>query len=261
MTKVKSLIIATCLIFTIIFLFSGCSYKDKLEDIMGDTLTQEEVVAETKSYLSTKFSSEYVYEKLSLPNKYTVNDKYDSYITWISSNNSIINSTSGNVYRTLNNQNCNLTANITYKDCSESITFYLIIPANKYERTIPSFNPDSSSQFQFQVAYMAYNTNGTVTIDLYFYNNYAKEKTVYAITSAYISIYKNSSTVIGGNDYFLKEYHYTNSKSKQFTCTYHNYVKISLGTLSANQVTKYTLKNNTNIKVALSGNFTFNSAV
>ena len=212
-------------LFAILLPLSACSNKSLTPDI---ELTSEEVVAETKIYINTKFKNTTIYTDISLPQKYTVADKYTSYINWSSSNNSVINSTSGKVTRTLNDQTCSLTARITYKESFDSLSIYFDIPANIYEDSTKTFPKKDS--IEFKVSYMS--MDDTLKIKLYVANN-NKSEVVYGINSVTLSIHNNSG-------YLIKNMKYTNSKKHQFTLSPGYCVEIELPEIAlSNTYTKY----------------------
>lgn len=221
------------------------------DNTSSSSLTENEIINETKLYLLDKYTATEVYNNINLINSYSINDKYMVYIFWNSSNNNLINSQTGTVNRSSIDQYCTLTATITYSDIQDSITFNYTLPANKYTNSSPSFS-SSGEVIQIEPASISYNSNGSLNIELYVFNNLSDKQTLKGIHDATIIIYRTGIT-----QYLVKDYNYINSKRGQFTCKYHEYVKITLNNIPV--YTKLDLARGT-YKATFSGNITYSTS-
>lgn len=220
MKKIFMFILCSFMVLTSSLLI-GC-YKEK-------TYTDNEVIAETKSYLNAMFESGYVYTDIDLPTSYELNPDYISYINWESSNSEIINALNGKVYRNEEkDQSCKLTASITYKSLTDKMILQIIVPANKYENNNPTFS--NSNQIGISVSYLKYNSDKSLTLKLTIYNNLSSKATLYGLNNMTFSIYYYNN----GYQYLIKNLTYNNTTKKQFTCTYHNTVAITFKIESKN---------------------------
>ncbi len=174
------------------------------------------------------------------------------YIFWDSSNNNIINSQTGTVNRASTDQYCSLTATIIYSNTEDTITFNYILPANIYSNSSPSFKT-SGQIIQIEPATIRYNSNGTLYIELYVFNNLDNKRTLRGLQDATISIYKTDFMT----QYLVKEYNYINPTEGQFSCDYHDYVKITLNNIPV--YTKLDLAKGT-YKATLSGQLSYTSS-
>lgn len=185
--------------------------------------------------LTYKFSNTNIYTDISLPNHYEIESKYDVYITWGSSNYNIINPTSGQVNRTLQNQNCTLTANIFYKDSTDYMNFYLTIPANIYSDSSNGF--PQKDTVEIKISYMELTDNLKIKIKIA--NNSKLSESIYGIDSMTFSIYCQ------GYLYLVKNLQYTNKNTRQFILNPGKCIEIELPELSKNSLTTKYLINST----------------
>ena len=232
MKKIVRCLCAIILLLTTMFSF-GCSSGNS--DNNEVFLTKEEVIANVKVKLTNKFSNTNIYTNISLPTYYLIEEKYDTYISWESSNNNIINATSGFVNRTLSNQTCTLTATILHKDFEDQISFSLSVPANVYQDSTNSF--PKKRELEIKISYIAISSNLKIKIKLA--NNSKNSEIVYGINSVTFSIYYYS------HRYLVKDVKYTNTNKKQFTLESGKCVEIEIPALSKNGLyTNYLLNTN-----------------
>lgn len=230
----KNFIKITVLTLTLIFsvtLFSSCK---EMNNNTIKTLTDKEIIQEAKLILKEDYDFKNIYEDISLI-YYVEVEGNKVYIDWTSSNNNLINATTGKVYRDLNTHSCNLSATLTYNDIIENLNFTYSLPAKKYENLYPSFS-SSGNEIQFSVAYLAYDDYNNLTVKLHVYNNLSSKKTLYGINNLTYSI-ATSRIIFNNSNYLLKDMTYTNSKEQQFTCKYGNYVTITLPVIANNKLT------------------------
>ena len=190
-------------------------------------LTKNEIINKTNQYLLEKYNVTNIYYDMNLINSYSINNRYTVDIFWTSSNESLINSQSGTINRSSEEQHCSLTATFVYSNIEDSITFNYTLPGNIYKNLSPSFN-SSGRGIQIEPASIVYNSDGSLNIELYVFNNLTSKQTLRAIHEANITIYK-----AGLSQCLVKNYSYTNSTLYQFSCKYHDYVTITLTNIPA----------------------------
>ena len=226
----KRLSLIVILMFCSCFMFA-CDDAPKEEAEIE--LTGEEVISEAKNKVINQFQNTKIYTDISLPTYYNIKNKYNAYISWTSSNNNIINATSGRINRTLTDQTCQLTAQVRYKDLYDSINLYLQIPANIYRDDTNGFPLKDS--VEIKPCYISINKN-VVKIKIKLANNMSGE--IHGINDMTYSIWYNDpyKTVFASN---LK---YTNSNKNQFTLSKGNCIEIELPDLDLSVLNKKYLK-------------------
>lgn len=252
MKKLARTIIFSLMLLFSVTLFSAC---DNFNNNTKTTLTDNEIIQEAKLSLKNDYNRTNVYDNMHLV-QYVEVEGNKVYIDWGSSNNNLINATSGKINRDLDTHSCTLTATLTYKDITDTLSFIYSLPAKKYENKYPSFS-SSGSEIQISVAYLAYDNADNLTVKLYVYNNLSSKNTLYGINNVKFSI-ATSKIIVNYTNYLLKDNTYTNNSQRQFTCDYGNYVTITLPVIPKNKLTyKSELATLTTPIFSASNNFTY----
>ncbi len=225
MKNIRKIFLFLAIICTLIT-FYGCNDLSSNNKDKQIELTETEIIAKTKNHLISKFSNTKIYTDISLPNYYSVESKYDVYITWQSSDSKTINPTSGKVNRTLFNQDCTLTANILYKSNKDSIEFYLTIPANTYTDNTNGF--PKKQLVEAKISYMEISQN--LKIKLKIANNSKSSEVMYGITNMTFSIKYQ------GYKFLVKNLVYNNANPKQFILNPNCCIEIELPTISSSSL-------------------------
>ena len=187
MKKILNILSVILLLCCSPFCFIACSNNR--------ALTDSEVIQEAKNELDQRYNIGKAYDNLNLINSITIKNKYKVYITWSSSNESFINSYNGSIKRTSTDRYCNLTANFTYKDLSDSLTFRYTLPATKYTKSQYNFSK-SGKEVQVDIHTMTIE-NGILKTEVYVYNNLRSQKKIGFIKSLKITINHSLSYPIG----------------------------------------------------------------
>lgn len=250
-----------CLFFVCVFilpLFTACKNTPaNNNENTKPPLSNSEIIKEAKLSLKNKYKYNNVYTDVNLIG-YVMIDDHKVYVDWSSSNNALINATTGSVYRNLTNQTCELTATLTYSDLTDSVSFLYTLPAKKYENPYPNFSP-SGSEIQFSIAYLAYDDDYNLTIKIHIYNNLSSKRTLCGITNLGFSI-STSTIIFNDSSYLVKNMEYTNTSQSQFTCSYGNYVTITFPVISSSKLNyKSELAKLTNPSFSLTQSFTYHS--
>ena len=209
-----------------VFVLSACAESNNYPEQMRE-LTEIEVIAQAKNKLINKFSTTNIYTDISLPSHYEIESKYNVYIVWNSSDNNVINKTSGKVTRTLSNQVCTLMATLTYKTITDSIDFQLVVPANIYEDTTNGFS--LSKLLEIKPSYLAIKDDLQIKIKLV--NNTKDDSIIITgIKSMTISIYNNKG------QYLFKNFTYNSNNKEQYKLTNGKCIELPLPAISINSL-------------------------
>lgn len=247
---IKFICFSICFI-SLTFSSVGCSVDNPPNDNKQIELTSTEVIAEAKNKLVNKFSNTTIYTDITLPTYYLIEDKYNVYISWESSNNSIINPISGNINRTLSLQTCTLTATLLYKELTDSKSFELSIPANIYEDTTNTFPKKDS--VEIKVSYMSINDTLKLKIKLANNNN---SKIIYGVKSITFSIRYS------GYKYLVKGITYTNTSTKQFSLQSGKCIEIEMPEISKNSLlTDYLIDTSYYCEISSLSYYNYNGSV
>jgi len=218
--KHKILCLVTAIFMGLVCL-GGCTENGVFS---GNDLTDVQVVQEVRLYFQEQFKDNGIYKDLDLPLTHMLNGKYKVYLSWKSSDESLLNSSTGVIKRPKDHTPCSLTLTIDYQTERDVHVFDLRILANKYVNE-NLFAADLSDfvGICFDLYTLYYNDDGTLHVEIYMLNKSSSKKRIKGISYARFNIYKRGNPY---STYVLKKYVFT-QENGAFTCKYGSKVKIS----------------------------------
>jgi len=148
------------LFFCAVLLLTGCDSKKSPEEVMGNA--RQEILA---IFPTTSIKNLYV----ELPSLIYI-DKEAVFVSWSSSNANVIESTTGRIYRDIQEKTVLLTAYYSYSGLSDSITFNLRVNADEGYFRSSALETIGNELFRISVK-RAYVDDGKLYVEIYFYNN------------------------------------------------------------------------------------------